>query len=258
MKPISEVKLLDCMEGMRQYPDKYFELAIVDPPYGIGQGGEKIVSKSFRKSGAPIIKKDPRNGRLISVKKKDYGSEYKDSEPPSVEYFNELRRVSKNQIIWGANHFISRIGLDSSCWIVWNKINGNTDQADCELAWTSFETAVRCFEFMWNGFLQGTHKNGRINQGNKKLCEPILHPNQKPATLYEWLLRNYAKHGDKILDTHLGSGSSRIAAYKMGFDFYGFEIDPDYFNASERRFKEAIAMPLFDAQPIAQQAVMHL
>ena len=255
MPPISDVKLLDCMEGMAAYPDKFFNLALVDPPYGIGQGALKVRSRSFKKDGTPIVKFDKRSGSQILVKDRQYGHGYFDNEAPGVEYFEELRRVSKNQIIWGANHFISKIPFDSSCWIVWNKINGETDQADSELAWTSFKSAVRNFDFMWNGFTQGSFKNGRVNQGNKSLCETRIHANQKPVALYEWLLRNYAKPGDKILDTHLGSQSSRIAAYKMGFDFYGFEIDKEYFDAGDKRFRASIAMPLFDSvQNVAEQA----
>ena len=138
MPPISDVKLLDCMEGMAAYPDKFFSLALVDPPYGIGQGALKVRSRSFKKDGTPIVKFDKRSGSQILVKDRQYGHGYFDNEAPGVEYFEELRRVSKNQIIWGANHFISKIPFDSSCWIVWNKINGETDQADSELALPSW------------------------------------------------------------------------------------------------------------------------
>ena len=128
----------------------------------------------------------------------------------------------------GANHFISNIPIDSSCWIVWNKDNGASDFADCELAWTSFKTAVRMFTWRWSGMLQQNMKNK----------ERRIHPTQKPVALYAWLLMNYAKEGDRILDTHLGSGSSRIAAYKLGFDFVGCELDEYYFEAQEIRFKK--------------------
>ena len=126
----------------------------------------------------------------------------------------------------GANHFISKIPFDSHCWIVWDKENGENDFADCELAWTSFESAVRKFEFRWAGMLQKNMKNKEVR----------IHPTQKPVALYEWLLTNYAKEGDRILDTHLGSGSSRIAAYNLGFDFVGCEIDKEYFDKQEERF----------------------
>ena len=200
----------DCMEIMATLPDKAFELAIVDPPYGIGESGDK------------------NHSRTKLARAKDYKAfSGNDKESPPAEYFSELFRVSKNQIVWGANHFISRMPLDASCWVVWDKQNGDNDFADCELAWCSFPSAVGKFEFRWAGMLQG-------NMANK---ENRIHPTQKPVKLYEWLLTHYAKQGDKILDTHLGSGSSRIAAYNLGFDFVGCEIDEDYFKAQEERFK---------------------
>jgi len=211
-KFISEVTNEDCMEGMARYPYKYFDLAIVDPPYGIGEdGGDK-------RRGTKGIKKI-------------YNKKNWDNEIPNKEYFNELKRISKNQIIWGANHFIENIPhSNSSCWIVWDKDNTG-DFADCELAYTSFKTAVRMFTFRWNGMLQQNMKNKEYR----------IHPTQKPVALYKWLLSNYAKQGDKILDTHLGSGSSRIAAYEMGFDFTAFELDTEYFDAQEKRYKAHIA-----------------
>lgn len=136
-------------------------------------------------------------------------------------------RVSKNQIIWGANHFITRINKDSPCWIVWDKDNGANDFADCELAFTSFPNAVRKFKYRWHGMLQENMKNKEIR----------IHPTQKPVDLYAYLLKTFAKEGDKIFDSHLGSGSSRIAAYKLGFDFYGCEIDKEYFASANERFE---------------------
>ena len=199
---------MDCMEGMKQFPDKYFELAIVDPPYGIGMDGGKIGGDNLGNA-------------------KEYTKKKWDIETPQKQYFEELIRVSKNQIIWGANHFISRIPFDSSCWIVWNKLNSG-NFADCELAWTSFNTAVRKFDFMWNGMLQGNMKDKEIR----------IHPTQKPVALYKWLLMNYAKPGDKILDTHVGSASSLIACYDMGFDYVGFELDKDYYEKACKRIEE--------------------
>ena len=218
--PISEVYNEDCLEGMKRLPDNYFDLAIVDPPYGIGENGSRNHTR----------------GKIAKSKNYKAFAGF-DIEPPSNDYFKELFRVSKNQIIWGANHFISRMPFDSSCWIIWDKQNGETDFADCELAFTSFKSAARKFQFRWQGMLQG-------NMQNK---ENRIHPTQKPIALYNWLLENYAKQGDKILDTHLGSQSSRIAAYKKGFDFWGWEIDNDYFNQGNERFQKSIAMPLFDA-----------
>ena len=199
----------DCMHGLKRFPDKCFDLAIVDPPYGID-----INNQSQGKGGGVA--------RKIEYTKKDW-----DKTAPGIEYFNELRRVSKNQIVWGANHFISRLPIDSSCWVVWDKDNGTTDFADCELAWTSFKTAVRRFKWTWAG----------MRQQNMKHKEERIHPTQKPIALYEWLLMNYASEGDLILDTHVGSGSIRIACDLQGVNFVGFEIDEEYFNAQEKRFK---------------------
>lgn len=204
---MGEVTNEDCMIAMSRYPDKYFELAIVDPPYGIRQDGHR------------------ENNRSKLALSKNYHKALWDQSAPDNKYFKELRRVSSNQIIFGANHFISKIPYDSSCWIVWDK-DRSGHFADSELAWTSFDSAVRNFKYMWNGMLQQDMKNKEIR----------IHPTQKPVALYRWLLKNYAKPGDKILDTHLGSGSSRIAAHEMGFDFTGFELDKDYFEAQEKRF----------------------
>ena len=210
-----DFKNIDCMEGMKQYPDKYFDLAIVDPPYGIG--ANKM--------------------QLGNGKRKIYrGKDDWDKEPPSEEYFKELFRVSKNQVIWGANHFISKVAIDSSCWIFWDKGTGDNDFADGELAWTSFKTTVRKFFKSWVG-------------ANAKERDEIdrMHPTQKPVALYEWLLNNYAKKGDKILDTHVGSASSLIACYNLGFDCVGFELDKEYFDlASKRIEKRKNQMDLFN------------
>ena len=200
----------DCMEYMATVPDKYFDLACVDPPYGIN------ASKGTWGS--------PNKGKVKNYGKKDW-----DKQTPEQDYFLELRRVSKNQIVWGANHFISRLPIDSSCWIVWDKENGDSNFADCELAWSSFKSAVRKFKFRWNGMLQENMKNK----------EERIHPTQKPVALYEWLLTNYAKKGQRILDTHLGSGSSAIAAHYFGVDFVGCELDKDYFEAAKARFDMA-------------------
>jgi len=208
---ISEVYNEDCLVGMARYPDNYFDLAVVDPPYGIGEDGLKNHSRG--KATKPTLYTD-----------KDW-----DTDSPPLEYFNELIRVSKNQIIWGANHFISKIPFDSSCWIVWDKQNGDNDFADCELAWSSFDTAVRQFKFRWAGMLQGNMKNKEIR----------IHPTQKPIALYSWIYHNYLKDGGKVIDSHLGSGSNRIAADKAGnIDFIGFELDKDYYQAQEKRFSQ--------------------
>lgn len=204
---------MDCMQGMKEFPDKYFDLAIVDPPYGIGENGDK------------------NHTRDKLAKAKNYKAfSGNDIEPPSKEYFDELFRVSKNQIIWGANHFISKIPYDSSCWIVWDKDNTG-DFADCELAWTSFDSAVRKFKYRWNGMLQENMKNKEIR----------IHPTQKPIALYEWILSRYAKDGDIILDTHVGSASSLIACYNTNHKFVGFELDEHYYKLSKQRLDTEMA-----------------
>lgn len=211
---------MDCMQGMKEFPDKYFDLAIVDPPYGIGENGDRNHTR----------------GKLAKAKnyKAFAGNDIK---PPTKEYFKELFRISKNQIVWGGNHMIEHISKNSPCWIVWDKNNGDNDFADCELAWTSFDTAVRKFKYTWNGMLQE----------NMKEKEFRIHPTQKPIALYEWLLSRYAKSGDTILDTHVGSASSLIACHRTQHKFVGFELDPDYYaKANERLIAEQAQMTIFD------------
>lgn len=222
---------IDCMEYMQEIPDKYFDLAVCDPPYGDVKAGRYMTGKS--KGG---VGPHPDYNYAIWTQKK-----------PGSNYFDELNRISKNQIIWGGNYFASLIGKDSTCWIIWDKCNGTTKWADCELAWTSFGSAARLFRFMWNGMLQGKSiQEGHLMQGNKSLNEIRIHPTQKPVALYRWIYSNYAKPGDKLFDSHLGSGSSRIAAYDAGLEFVGCEIDPDYFQAQEERFNAHTAhMNLF-------------
>jgi site-specific DNA-methyltransferase (adenine-specific) len=203
--PSSEVYLEDCVKALKRFNDNHFDLAIVDPPYGINASKGTWGSSN--------------KGKVTDYGKKDW-----DKEIPTEEYFLELQRVSKNQIIWGGNYF----GLQpSSCWLVWDKLN-SADFADCELAWSSFESAVRKFTYRWNGMLQQNMKDKEIR----------IHPTQKPVALYDWILQKYAKPNDLILDTHLGSGSSRIAAYKGGFNFVGFEIDQEYYEKQEKRFND--------------------
>jgi site-specific DNA-methyltransferase (adenine-specific) len=205
MKHRSDVYNLDCVEGMRSYPDKYFSLALVDPPYGI-----EINMNMGRKKGQPKRHDD-----------KDW-----DNAIPNDEYFKELFRVSKNQIIWGGNYF--PLPLTKS-WIFWDKnVPEGVSFADGELAWTSFDKTLVKAKVKYSGF-QGMDNGGKI------------HPTQKPIKLYKWLLQNYAKPGDLILDTHMGSQSSRIAAYDMGFDYVGFELDEDYFQQGNKRFENFIS-----------------
>lgn len=217
---------MDCMEYMAGFQDGYFDLAVVDPPYGIGEDGKKNHSRGGPTGFKGGKSKAPTPSTKWAIKSWD-------KEPPGVEYFNELRRVSKNQIVWGANHFISRLPYDSPCWLIWDKVNGENDFADCELAWTSFKTAARKYTIRWNGLMQHDMANKEIR----------IQPCQKPVRLYKEIFQDYAKPGWRILDTHLGSGSSRIAAYDMGLDFYSCELDPDYFAAQEKRFSDHISKP---------------
>lgn len=208
----SNVFLLECIEGMKKYPDKYFDLAIVDPPYG-------------NIDAIGLI--DNKNKRTQKSKRTKY--KLFDNIPPENEYYFELDRVSKNQIIWGGNF----LGLCGGV-IVWQK-NG-TAFGEAEIAICSTHKSVKVFEYTWNGMIQQDMKNKEVR----------IHPTQKPIALYEWILQNYAKKGQRILDTHLGSGSSRIAADKNGFDFTGFEIDKEYYELAINRFnnyKKQLILP---------------
>ena len=209
----SVVHNVDCMIGMKQYPDKWFDLAVVDVPYGIGASDWDDNDSMFRKTD-----------KWKGCRKSGYAIKGWDNEPPPKEYFNTLFQISKNQIVWGANHFISRMPFDSPSWIVWDKkTSGNF--SDCELAWCSIGGSVKKFEWLWNGF-------------QKQRPEERFHPTQKPIALYEWLYKTYLPNGGKVLDTHLGSGSNRIAADKAGnISFVGYELDKDYYEAQEKRWK---------------------
>lgn len=202
---------LDCLIGMARYPDKYFELAIVDPPYGIAENGQRNLT-----GDRPTKKwKRPNN---INYKTFD------DSKTPSFEYFNELKRVSQNQIIWGGNYFTEFLEA-SMGWVIWDKkVDEKEHLSMVEMAWSSFNKKAMKFELLWAGFKKG------------ELTDRI-HPTQKPVKLYKWLLTNYAKPGDKILDTHLGSGSIALACHQLKFDLTGYEIDLDYYNAAVKRLK---------------------
>ena len=192
----------DRMDVMATYPDKYFDLAVVDPPYGIGESGGKCRTRLKHNNKVKHIAKNW------------------DDERPAVEYWDELFRVSKNQVIWGANYF-TKFLPPSMGWIFWDKGQRDFSLADGELAWTSFNKALRVFDF----------SRAKLNQ-----TRAGFHPTQKPVALYKWLLAHYAKQGDLILDTHLGSGSSAIAAHKHKLDFVGIEIDKDYYDAAVKRF----------------------
>lgn len=200
---ISEVFRIDNLEYMKTIPDKFFDLAIVDPPYGIGAFWMKQ-KHTYR-----------------------YGKKNWNERPPEQTYFEELLRVSKNQIIFGANYYCNFLPITNS-WIVWNKISDvkKMNTSECELAWTSFKIPMRTINIPWSG--------GRKGDETGIKC---IHPCQRPVQLYKWIIREYASPGMKIFDSHLGSQSSRIAAFDLGFDFYGTELDKDYFDSGCQRFE---------------------
>ncbi len=194
----------DNMQLMARYEDNHFDLAIVDPPYGIGISGQKEVKKG---------KKSDRKKH----KQKNW-----DNAIPTEEYFKELFRVSKNQIIWGANYFVEHLTKGTKGWIVWDKAQYGLTMSDCELAYSSFDKATRVY----------------IKNRAVLISQNTIHPTEKPVKLYEWLLMNYAKEGDKILDTHLGSGSIAIACHNLGYNLTACELDTEYYNAAMKRLKE--------------------
>ena len=208
----------DNMLLMARYPDNYFDLAIVDPPYGIGMGGSLNVNS-----------------------KTNYKDKKWDDAIPTEEYFNELKRVSKNQIVWGANYFPKVWGSGCKGFIYWNKMNHHENRSDGELAYTSFNKLGRHFEYMWDGNRYG-FRGGKIEGVGKKSIR--IHPTEKPVALYEWLFKNYAEQNNRILDTHIGSGSIALAVdnmnkiEKMNLTLIGCELDKDYYNATIKRIEE--------------------
>lgn len=203
------------MELMAKYEDNHFDLAIVDPPYGIGMGGSLNINSKNNYN--------------------DKGKKW-DSKTPTQEYFNELKRVSKNQIVWGWNYMTDKLPT-SKGFIYWNKLNHHDNRSDGELAYTSFDRLGKHFEYMWDGNRYGF--KGNIQGVGRKSNR--IHPTQKPVKLYEWLLKNYAKEGDRILDTHLGSGSIAIACHNYEFDLVGCELDKEYYDAMMTRYNDHIA-----------------
>ena len=213
---------LDCMKALKEYPDNHFDLAIVDPPYFSGP----------EKRGFYGQKVSPIGVQRFYEKSEEW-------KVPGPEHFKELERVSKHQIIFGCNYFQWNFPPGR---IVWDKCNEKNSFSDCEIASCSLHDSVRLFRYMWSGMMQGKSiSEGHIQQGNKKLNEKRIHPTQKPVALYKWLLQKYAKPGDLIIDTHVGSGSSLIACYELGFDYVGFEIDKHYYELAQERIKEAKA-----------------
>lgn len=228
MLELNKIYNMDCMEGMKQFPDKYFELAIVDPPYFSGPERRGYYGRKV----SPIGVKRIYSPRLEAWK------------PPDEEYFKELIRVSLNQIIWGCNYFDYSF---KSGRIVWDKCNGDSSFSDCEIAYCSMHASVRLVSYMWNGMFQGKSiKDGKVQRGDKGKNEIRIHPTQKPIALYEWLLKKYAKSGDKILSTHGGSCPEMIAAYNLGFDCISFETDPIYYQKACERLEAVKAQVRFE------------
>lgn len=210
----------DCVAGMKKFPDKYFDLAVADPPYF--SGPERRAYYGSSKSTAGISR--------------HYYPVTEHWEVPGHDYFQELFRVSKKFIIWGCNYYEEQFPPGR---IVWDKCNGASPFSDCEIAATNCHDSVRLFRYMWNGMMQGNSiTEGHIAQGNKKKNEVRIHPTQKPLNLYRWIYGKYTKPGYKILDPNLGSGTSRRAAFDFGLDFVGYEISKTYFDLQEKAFEE--------------------
>lgn len=205
----------DCLDILKQMPDKCIDLVLTDPPYGIGVGKKTYIYDGKKHGNA-------------ATKRKSYEEKDWDNKIPQKEIFNEIFRISKNQIIFGGNYFIENL-YNSNCWIVWNKLNGKNDFADCELAWTSFNSAVRKYEFLWNGMLQQ----------NMKEKEVRIHPTQKPVDLFGQIIRDYSNEGDLVLDCFSGSGTTAIACHNLKRRFICIEKDKDYYEASVKRLEDA-------------------
>ena len=216
MSILREFKNMDCMTEMVKFPDNHFDVAIVDPPYYSGPEKRKFYGRKISPIGVQRIYDKSTSWSV-----------------PEREYFDELFRISKNQIIFGCNYFDYPFG---SGRIVWDKCNGSSSFSDCELAYTSFHDSVRLFRYMWNGMMQGKSiSEGHIQQGNKKLNEKRIHPTQKPVNLYRWLTQKYLKPGQLVLDTHVGSGSSLIAFEEYDLQYVGYEVDKNYYDLARLR-----------------------
>ena len=220
-----EILHIDCMTYMATLSDAAFDLAIVDPPYGRGEDGGKNRCGKVKQN----------NGRALQVLDGGYANKEWDRSPPPPAYFDELRRVAAHQIVWGANYM--PVNLQGGA-IVWDKMNDGSDQSGAEIAYCSLNSRVDVVRYLWRGMMQGEGVGSMRQQGNKALNERRIHPTQKPVKLYEWLLRQYAQPGMKVLDTHLGSGSIAIAAHYFGVDFVGCEIDADYWRGATERLAD--------------------
>ena len=205
MLALNKLYHADCMQGMKEIPDKFFELAICDPPYGIGHDGQK----------QRIDRANPKHSR------KGHTQKEWDKNIPEAAYFRELERISENQIIWGGNYFVEHLQRGTKGWIIWDKGQRGLTMSDCEIAYTSFDVPTRIITINRNALLQ----------------DGTFHPTQKPVALYEWVIYHYAKPGDKIIDTHAGSGACLVAAHRLRHDFLGFEIDDEYFEKASARIE---------------------
>lgn len=221
---------IDCMKYMKTLPDNAFDLGLVDPNYGLG------ASKPSKKREAVQQK----NGKKLNVKSPEYKHKDWDDKPADKKYFDELFRVTKNQIIWGVNFYDYVFG---SGRLIWDKMNDYSDQFDCEIAYISSNNRTDIVRYMWAGMMQGKNisKSAKIaleQQGNKLLNETRIHPTQKPVKLYSWILEKYVKKHHRVLDTHGGSFSSAIAAHYFGCDMTICEIDHEIFEMGVARFEK--------------------
>ncbi len=234
LKPTMDLRLADCMDVMREFPDKHFDLAIVDPPYGIGVDGKNLIANPSDRTNKAMVARDHKW----------------DDSPPPPEYFQELQRVSKEQIVWGGNYFLDQLGYCKAP-IIWDKLNGGSMYADGEMAWTSkgLPKNLKIWRHQWCGAFKDSERGVQRQ-----------HPTQKPVALYKWLLSNYSKRGMRLLDTHLGSGSIAIAAHYAGVHLTACEIDPDYYAAAMERIGKETAQgdfltPTLEHEAMGQEAL---
>lgn len=248
---VSHVECIDNIKFMKKFPDKFFDLAMPDPPYGIGEAG-----KNHKSRNRLVRQKD--GLRMRRCASTDYEKKDWDNQPPSDEYFDLLFSVAINHIVFGANYFTQIVGTSfkpprrveyesflrkyPNGWIVWDKVNGGNDFNDCELIWTSFDFESYVLPFMWAGMMQGKSiSEGAIMQGDKTKNEKRIHPTQKPILIYKYLLFKFSAHNQKVIDTNMGSQSSRIAAHEMGVDYWGCENDHGIFTKGEKRYNQHIS-----------------
>jgi site-specific DNA-methyltransferase (adenine-specific) len=227
---------LSLINGIWRYPDNYFNIGVVDPPYGIGEDGRK------KRATNGIRKIKQKNGSILRARG-DYDAIGWDNEIPPQEYFDELFRVTKHQIIFGINNFIGKRDLPIGPGrIFWDKVNGDNDFSDGELAYCSMHSSIRIVKYMWNGMMQGKSiREGYIQQGNKRKNEKRIHPTQKPKILYRWIAHKYIKPGWKVLDTHVGSASSLIVYEENDIEYVGYEKEAKYYTDGTKRMKQELS-----------------